>query len=64
MSEHTWLNEKIIKFVDDNNTLFEKVDGQSYDYKLTETINGESSVDFCTIEQMKDWDVKLVSVED
>jgi len=43
------------QFVDEIGTIYESIDDEFYDYKLTD----EFGVDYCTIEQMIEWDVKI-----
>ena len=51
--------EKYHCFIDDNDTLFQKLDDDSqYDYKLRDKF-GE---DFCTRSQMYTWGVKVTKI--
>ena len=50
------LYENTSKFVDDIGTIYEKVDDEFYDYKLED----EFGIDYCTIDQMIEWQVKVV----
>jgi hypothetical protein len=54
--------ENIKKFIDDNNTVFTKgpfeVDGKTYDYKLQDS----DGTDYCTLDQIKEWQVKPIKV--
>lgn len=59
-----WMAEEIKSFKDDTGTMFIKgpfyVDGIEYDCKLKDK-NGE---DYCTYEQMIDWNVRMSSPVD
>ena len=43
------------QFVDEIGTTYEAIEDEFYDYKLTD----EFGVDYCTVEQMSDWEVKI-----
>ena len=45
-------------FIDDNGTIYQKIDDEFYDYKL----NDEYGTDYCTVNQMKSWKVKVAKV--
>jgi len=43
------------KFTDEIGTVFTKIDNSKYDYMLKDN----DGIDYCTIEQMKDWGVNI-----
>lgn len=47
--------EECDAFIDDQGTIFQRVSDNRYDYQL----NDDYGKDFCTIDQMKQWDVKV-----
>lgn len=50
--------EEYDAFIDDQGTLFQRVSDNQYDYQL----NDDFGKDYCTIDQMKDWGVKVDKV--
>ena len=54
------LYENAEKFVDEIGTTYEKIEDEFYDYKLTD----EFGIDYCTIDQMKIWEVKVVEKQE
>lgn len=61
----SWENENVKSFIDDNNTQFNRIEDPDYDYELIDGINRKddgSNVDCCTVQQMLDWGVELVTV--
>ena len=48
------------KFVDDIGTTYECIEDEYYDYKLTD----EFGVDYCTVEQMTEWEVEIKEVKE
>ena len=47
--------ENCSKFIDDTGTEYEEINDEFYDYKLTD----EFGIDYCTVEQMQEWNVKV-----
>lgn len=63
-SYNQWKNVNVKKFLDDNNTIFEKgpftVDGKTYEWKFIDQKNDNE--DYCDITQLIDWDVKVKKI--